>query len=102
MIASNQACLRVICDVISSDMAITSSAKKANKQAQKRRVFNTRTQRAYKNAVKEYKNLVSDGKADEADKVAPKLFKAIDKAKKRGIIKKNTASRVKSRLTKRK
>ena len=35
----------------------------------------------------------------EAEKLLPKAYQAIDKAAKRGIIKKNTAARKKSRLT---
>jgi ribosomal protein S20 len=41
---------------------------------------------------------VLDKKIDEAKKLIPKLQKAIDKAEKRGVIKKNNASRKKSRL----
>jgi len=52
------------------------------------------------NVIKEYKKLVLAKKTDEAKKLIPKLQKAIDKAEKRGIIKKNTASRKKSRLMK--
>ncbi len=52
------------------------------------------------NVIKEYKKLIvsKDGKA--AEKLLPKLQKAIDKAEKRGVIKKNTAARKKSRLMK--
>ena len=37
---------------------------------------------------------------DEAKKMLPELYKALDKTAKVGTIKKNTASRKKSRLTK--
>ena len=37
---------------------------------------------------------------EEALKLLPEIYKAIDKTAKRGVIKKNTASRKKSRLTK--
>ncbi len=50
--------------------------------------------------IKQYKKLVTAKKLDEAKKLIPGLQKAIDKAAKRGIIKKNTASRTKSRLIK--
>lgn len=50
--------------------------------------------------VKEYKKLVAGKTKEEAVKLIPKLQKAIDKAAKRGLIKKNTASRKKSRLMK--
>lgn len=48
--------------------------------------------------IKEYKKLISAKKIEEAQKLVPKLQKVIDKAQKRGIIKKNTAARKKSRL----
>lgn len=48
--------------------------------------------------IKEYKKLVAAKKAKEAEKLIPKLQKAIDKAAKGGTIKKNTAARRKSRL----
>ena len=41
-----------------------------------------------------------DRKKEEAKKLIPALYKAIDKAAKRGVIKKRTASRKKSRLVK--
>ena len=79
-------------------MAITSSAKKAHKASLKKKVFNIRRKRAMKDVVKKIGILIADKKQDEAQAVLPKAYKAIDKAAKRGIIKKNTASRKKSRL----
>ena len=79
-------------------MPITKSAKKALRGSKKKRVFNLRRKNEMNSVVKEYKKLVLAKKADEAKKLIPKLQKAIDKAKKRGVIKKNTASRKKSRL----
>ncbi len=79
-------------------MPITASAKKALRGSKKKRVFNLRKKNEMQSVVKEYKKLVVAKKTDEAKKLIPKLQKAIDKAKKRGIIKKNTASRKKSRL----
>jgi len=82
-------------------MARTSSAKKAQRVALRRRVFNARRKKAMKDAVKNVSRLVAakDGKAAEA--ALPALYKALDKAAKNGTIKKNTAARMKSRLTKR-
>jgi len=79
-------------------MPITKSAKKALKGSKKKRVFNLRKKNEMQSVVKEYKKLVLAKKPEEAKKLIPKLQKAIDKAKKKGIIKKNTASRKKSRL----
>ncbi len=72
-------------------MANTSSAKKAARVEDRRRVFNLRRSKTMKDAVKEA------GKAKDAASLST-AFKAIDKAAKRGVIKKNTAARMKSRL----
>ncbi|OHB14857.1 MAG: hypothetical protein A2431_03095 [Candidatus Zambryskibacteria bacterium RIFOXYC1_FULL_39_10] len=81
-------------------MPITSSAKKALRSSKKKKVFNLRRKNEMQNVIKEYKKLVAGKKTEEAKKLIPKLQKAIDKAEKGGIIKKNNASRKKSRLLK--
>ena len=81
-------------------MPITKSAKKALRGSKKKRVFNLRRKNEMQNVIKQYKKLILSKKTDEATKLIPQLQKAIDKAQKRGIIKKNTASRKKSRLLK--
>ncbi|MEK7635111.1 MAG: 30S ribosomal protein S20 [Patescibacteria group bacterium] len=81
-------------------MPITSSAKKALRSSKRKKVFNSRRKNEMNSVVKEYKKLVLAKKSDEARKLIPKLQQAIDKAKKRGIIKGNTASRKKARLIK--
>ncbi|MFH0804493.1 MAG: 30S ribosomal protein S20 [Candidatus Zambryskibacteria bacterium] len=81
-------------------MPITSSAKKALRSSKRKRVFNLRRKDEMQSVIKQYKKLVSNKKTEEAQKLIPKLQKAIDKAEKRGLIKKNTASRKKSRLIK--
>ena len=81
-------------------MPITTSAKKALRGSKKKRVFNLRRKNDMQSVIKEYKKLIAAKKTDEAKKIIPKLQKAIDKAEKRGLIKKNTASRKKSRLMK--
>jgi small subunit ribosomal protein S20 len=80
-------------------MPITSSAKKALRASKKKKVFNIRRKNDLNKTVKEYKTLVAKDKK-AAEKLIPKLQKAIDKAAKRGIIKTNTAARKKSRLMK--
>ena len=79
-------------------MAITKGAKKAHRASERKRVFNIRRRRAEHEVVKEVRSLATAGKPDEAAKLMPTAYKAIDKAAKRGIIKKNTAARKKSRL----
>ncbi len=81
-------------------MAITSSAKKAIRNSAKKRVFNVRRVRAMRAAVKEARTLVKTGTTEEKNTKLSVAYKAIDKAAKRGIIKKNTAARKKSRLAK--
>jgi len=80
-------------------MPITSSAKKAARASLTKRAFNERRKRAMKENVKAVKKLVAEKKVSEAESLLPKAYKAIDKAAKGNTIKKNTASRTKSRLT---
>ncbi|HSE34967.1 MAG TPA: 30S ribosomal protein S20 [Candidatus Paceibacterota bacterium] len=79
-------------------MAITTSAKRAIRVAARRRVHNVRRVDAMREAVKTMRKLVVAKKVAEAEKMMASAYKAIDKAAKRGVIKKNTASRKKSRL----
>ena len=81
-------------------MAITKSAKKALRQSVRRKKGNLQKKRKIKDLIKEARNLVSEKKIEEAKKLLPSLYKALDKAAKSGTIKKNTASRKKSRITK--
>ncbi len=81
-------------------MANTSSAKKAQRAAERRRVFNTRHRKAVKDAMKGMEKLVGVKNAKEAEAMLPTLYKAIDKAAKEGTLKKNTAARMKSRAAK--
>jgi small subunit ribosomal protein S20 len=46
------------------------------------------------------KILVSQNKTEEAKKLLPKVYKVLDKSAKVGLIKKNTASRKKARISK--
>ncbi len=79
-------------------MAITSSAKKAIRSSAKKHVFNLRRKDALHDTTKTFmKKLVSKDVAG-AEKLLPMAYAAIDKARKRGIIKGNTADRKKSRL----
>lgn len=81
-------------------MPITKSAFKALRQSKKRRIKNLQKKEAFKTAIKEFKKLVAGGKFDEAKKILPLVYKKLDKAAKTGVIKKNKASRLKSRTTK--
>ncbi len=72
-------------------MAITSSAKKAWRQSLRKKEYND----ALKKKIREAMKLVREAKAGDTKSVAA-AYKAIDKAAKKGLIKKNTASRRKS------
>jgi len=81
-------------------MAITKSAKKANRQSKRRKEQNSEYKDKIKVLVKEFRSLVSVKKLDDAKKLLPKIYQALDKAAKVNVLKKNTASRKKSRFTK--
>lgn len=81
-------------------MAITKSAKKAHRQSLKRRVGNLVYKDKMKSLLKKVRNLVSQKKIKEANALLSNIYQALDKAAKKGVIKKNTASRKKSRISK--
>ena len=80
-------------------MPITQSAKKALRQTARRHKQNLKRKGALQRVIKDYKKLVASSKS-EAAKFLPKVYKALDKAAKVNLIKKNRASRLKSRLSK--
>jgi len=79
-------------------MPVIKSAKKALRSSQRKAVFNLRRKRAMKDSIKVIDKLVLDKKKDEAKDKLSVAYKAIDKAAKKGVIKKNTAARKKARL----
>ena len=81
-------------------MAITKAAQKALRQSKRRRVVNIKRQINLKNLLKEVELLISQKKTEEAKKLLPQVYKILDKSAKVGLIKKNTASRRKSRIGK--
>ncbi len=81
-------------------MPITSSAKKALRQNRTRRARNTAKKEAYKKAVKTYRKSASAKEASISPAALASAYKALDKAAKSGVIKRNKASRLKSRLAK--
>lgn len=82
-------------------MPKTTSAKKALRQNITRRAKNLADAKKMKDAIKTFKKLVADKKIDEAKKYIASVYKALDKSTKTNLIKKNKASRLKSRLAKR-
>lgn len=79
-------------------MAITKGAKKAHRASLRKRVFNLRRKKAMSEMVKKIRNATASGKKGGAEALIPLAYQAIDKAAKRGVIKRNTADRKKSRL----
>ena len=81
-------------------MPNTKTAEKASRQNTRRKIRNVKQKDVLKESIKEYKKLVAGSKADAAEKQLSTVFKKLDKAAKTNIIKKNKASRLKSRLSK--
>jgi small subunit ribosomal protein S20 len=79
-------------------MPITSSAKKALRASKRKQVFNQRRKLAMNDVIRKVKRFVSDKNTKEAMTLLAQAYKAIDKATKTNLLKKNTASRKKSRL----
>ena len=76
-------------------MAITKGAKKAHRQSLRKKVYNDARKKAMRETIKAARTAA---KGDAATLAA--AYQAIDKAFKRGIIKKNTAARRKAKVAK--
>ena len=81
-------------------MPKTTSAKKALRQNITRRMKNIADAKKMKDAIKTFRKLIADKKIDEAKKYIASVYKALDKSAKTNLIKRNKASRLKSRLAK--
>lgn len=79
-------------------MPITKGAKKAVRSQDRKKVFNLRRKRRVQDVSKDIEKLISAGNTKDAEAKLSEAYKAIDKAKKMNTLKKNTASRKKSRL----
>ncbi len=77
-------------------MANTASARKAIRVSDRKRIVNDRLRKTMRKAIKEIKDLSREKKMKEATALLPNVYKAIDKAAKRGVVKQNTASRKKA------
>lgn len=80
-------------------MAIKESAKKEIRASAKKKVYNLRRKKSIKTVEKQIEKLLLENKAEEARKLLPTAYRAIDKALKMKTLKKNTAARNKSRLS---
>lgn len=79
-------------------MPITKSAKKAVRGSLRKKAFNDARKRAMKEIIKKVEKLSKTDKTGAA-KMLPQAFQTIDKAAKKGVIKKNNAARKKARLS---
>ncbi len=80
-------------------MPITKSARKALRVSGRKKVVNDRRKKTMKEAIKKIEKIAKDGDKKEKQKLLALAYQAIDKAAKRGVIKKNNAARKKSRLS---
>jgi len=82
-------------------MANHPSALKRYRQSQKRRLVNQINRHRLKTQLKKLRAAITGGKAADAKTLLPQTFGVIDRSVQKGVIKKNTARRYKSRLVKR-
>jgi len=80
-------------------MPITQSAKKALRGSKRKRIVNVRRKDVMSDFIKKVRKLIAEKKVAEAKAILPSVYQAIDKAAKIGYIKKNNASRKKSRIS---
>lgn len=81
-------------------MAVTKTAKRAIRQAEGRKVLNDARKKKMKEAVKTTKAHLTKKDSKASRESLKNTFQALDKAVKRGVIKKGNANRKKSRLAK--
>jgi small subunit ribosomal protein S20 len=82
-------------------MANHPSAIKRYRQSQKRRLTNQMNRHKLKTQLKKMRAAIATGKSADAKTLLSATCGVIDRSVQRGVIKKNTARRYKSRLTKR-
>lgn len=80
-------------------MANIASAKKAARQAVKRRASNTSQRSALRSAIKEVRKAIAAGDKAAAKAVFQRSVSTIDSIADKDILHKNTAARYKSRLS---
>ncbi|PIS34358.1 MAG: 30S ribosomal protein S20 [Parcubacteria group bacterium CG08_land_8_20_14_0_20_43_9] len=80
-------------------MPITKSAIKSLRKESRNRAANLRYIKKIKALQKQILSLKKDDKIKEANDLLPEFYKIVDKAAKENIIKKNTAARKKSSVT---
>jgi len=81
-------------------MPIIESAKKRVRSSKKKEKVNRKWKDRVKDAIKDYKELIEENKAEEAEEQLKETKSVIDKAVKNNILHENNAARKKSRLSK--
>ncbi|MDX1949591.1 MAG: 30S ribosomal protein S20 [Rickettsiales bacterium] len=79
-------------------MATHKSAEKAARQAEKRRLRNNATESKIKTIIKSARQAISSGDANTSKEAVKKAQSTLAKGVSKGLIKKNTASRITKRL----
>lgn len=82
-------------------MANTASAIKRIRQTKRRDARNQRNASRLKTQVRKLKKALESSDADSAKNLLKPTISVVDKSVQKGVLKKNTASRIKSRLTRR-
>ena len=78
----------------------SSAAEKRHRQSEERRLRNKSVKSSVRTSVKKFQALVQKKEFGEAELALRDMVKKIDTAAQKGIIKKNTAARKKSRMQK--
>jgi small subunit ribosomal protein S20 len=76
----------------------SSSAEKRHRQSEERRLRNKAVKSSVRTSVKKFVVLAQKKQADDAESALKDMIKKLDTAARKGIIKKNAASRKKSRM----
>lgn len=82
-------------------MAHSTSATKRIRQNAKRKARNSWAKVAYRTAIKDFRELLLHGSNEQCDTALVGIYKLLDQVAATPALHKNTASRYKSRLTKR-
>ena len=88
-----------VCSFLFLLMANTKSAIKRIRQTRRQTNVNRRNRARLRTQVKKLTGAIAGGNGENAQDVLPATVSSIDRAVQKGVIKKNKASRMKSRLT---
>ena len=75
-----------------------SSAEKRHRQSEERRLRNKSVKSSVRTSVKKFTGLVHKKDIEQAELALREMIKKIDSAAQKGVVKKNTAARKKSRM----